>query len=100
MGRMDWTSLLLPAALLMGVAWAVPYALGRLVPAGLPGVALNAAASTLVVGAAAAALFAWLYGPAAAAVREAAPGHFVALAAKASLLWGPIVALTVTRRGA
>lgn len=97
---MGWTSLLLPVAALVAVAWVVPWALSRLVPEGRAWVLANLAASTLLVGLAGAWLFAWLYGDAAAVVRDHRPGHFAGLSAKAALIWGPVVVLTATRRGA
>ena len=54
-----------------------------------------AVASTFVLTALSAAGFWWLYGAARGAVAEAAPGHFVILAARTALLWGPVMVLSV-----
>ena len=87
--------LLLPALLLVALGWVVPWALARITPRSIPGLALNAGASVVILLGLGAALFAWLYGPAAGLVWREAPGAFVLLSARAALLWGPIAALSV-----
>ena len=89
-----------PVALLAAIAWAVPWGLSHLLPQTGRGVLATLALSVLLVGVAGAWVFAWLYGDAAEVVRAAAPWHFASLSAKAAIIWGPIVVLTATRRGA
>ena len=86
---------LLPMAALMALGWIVPWALGRVMPRSLAGLALNGAVSAAILLGLGAMLFAWLYGDAAAPVWREAPAVFLLLSARSALIWGPVVALSV-----
>jgi hypothetical protein len=86
-------TVVLPLALLGAVAWLLPRGLARWLPRSLGGLVANGAMASVLLLGLGAALFAWLYGPSAGLVWDAAPGHFLVLSARAALLWGPILVL-------
>ena len=88
-------SVLLPLLLLGGAAWAVPLLLGRVLPEGVAGLVLNGAVSTLLLAGLSALGFYLLYGPAGDRLLDAAPWHFVTLSARAALVWGPVMVLSL-----
>ena len=80
----------------MGLAgWLVPRLLGRLLPEGVGWLALNAALSTILLAAGAAAAFVLLYGEAGGALWREAPGHVATLAARSAIVWGPVMVLSL-----
>ena len=87
--------LLWQVPLLIAVAWAVPWLLGRLLPEGLAWLFGIAALSALVLTVATAVGFAWLYGAAGGVVWREAPGWFLVLSLRAALIWGPVMVLSV-----
>ncbi len=97
------TGLVLPTVLLMALAVAVPRLLERALPESLPGLALCAAVSALLLWLAASAGFAWLYaarGPGLLSALGTAPlgglRHFLALGGSAALIWAPVMLLVVS----
>ncbi|CUH23044.1 hypothetical protein JSE7799_00614 [Jannaschia seosinensis] len=89
------SGIILPLIVLALAAWIIPWLLGKLLPEGVPwliAIGLLSAASLTVLSAA---VFWWLYGKAGDAVLAETPGHFVALAARAALVWAPIMVLSV-----
>ncbi|MEM8850270.1 MAG: hypothetical protein AAGE03_09575 [Pseudomonadota bacterium] len=84
-----------PLALLATAAWLLPWALGKLLPRSLWSLVVNGLISAAILTIAGIGLFAWLYGPTAGIVWQAAPGHFLILSARATLLWGPILVLSL-----
>ncbi|MEM9794857.1 MAG: hypothetical protein AAF919_00095 [Pseudomonadota bacterium] len=89
------TDLVLPLALLAIAAWLVPWRLGRLLPEGVGWLVTIGGLSAVILALLSGAGFAYLYGDAAGSVWQTAPGHFVLLAARSALLWGPIMVLSV-----
>ena len=89
------TEILIPVVCLMALGWLVPWALGRVTPRSLAGLAINAAVSAAILLVAGMVLFGWLYGLAAGLVWREAPGAFLLLSARAALVWGPVLALSV-----
>lgn len=96
-------SLALPALLLVASSILVPRLLERLVPESLAGLTLLGLLSALALWLLSAAGFALLYrmqGPGMVALLGARPlagfGHFLGLGAKASLIWAPVLVLTVS----
>lgn len=96
------SGLILPAAVLALLGWAVPRLLALVIPEGVRPLMLIALLSTLVMGASGALFFAGLYlwqGMPMAALFEAglAAGvvHFGRLSLISALLWGPIMVLSI-----
>ena len=69
-------NLVLPLVGLAVVAWLVPW--------------------VLLLAVVAAAGFVWLYGEAGGVVWREAPWHFVLLSAKAGIVWGPVMVLSLS----
>lgn len=95
--------LLLPALGLMLMAFVVTRGVEVLVPETVTGLAVMAAVSALLCWPLASVGFALLYGvqdgrilALLGEVPAASAGHFLRLGAKAALLWGPILLLTVS----
>ncbi|MEM8825228.1 MAG: hypothetical protein AAGF30_16595 [Pseudomonadota bacterium] len=86
---------IVPLALLATTAWLLPWVLGKVMPKSLWSLILNGLICAAVLTVAGMVLFAWLYGPTADIVWQAAPGHFLILSARAALLWGPILVLSL-----
>ena len=81
--------------LLVAMAWAVPWLLGRLLPEGVAWLMAIGALSAAILTGATAAGFAALYGAAGGVVWREAPGHFLVLSLRAALIWGPVMVLSV-----
>ena len=92
-----WTTVLLPCLLLAVLGWVVPMAVARALPQSLPGLVANGAVSAVVLLSIGAALFAWLYGPASGTVWQEARLHFVLLSARAMIVWGPLMVLSLAQ---
>lgn len=93
-------SLALPTLLLMAAAVLVTRGFETLLPESIPGMAacavLSAAALWMVSGAGFALLYLWQDAPLAGLLGDSRGiAHMATLGAKASLIWGPIVLLTV-----
>ena len=88
-------SVWLPVVLLALVAWVVPWLLSKLLPEGVGWLVVIGLLSTVILTVAAAAGFYVIYGAAGRSVLEEAPWHFVVLSAKAALVWGPVMVLSV-----
>ncbi|MEM7488036.1 MAG: hypothetical protein AAF390_02820 [Pseudomonadota bacterium] len=86
---------IVPLLVLGAVAWVLPWALGKALPKSLPGLVVNGVISAGLLMLAGMALFGWLYGPTAGLVWQSAPGHFLILSARAALIWGPILVLSL-----
>ena len=89
-------NLVLPLIGLAVVAWLVPWVLGKLVPEGVIWLLVNGVLSALLLAVVAAAGFVWLYGEAGGVVWREAPWHFVLLSAKAGIVWGPVMVLSLS----
>jgi len=89
-------NLVLPLVGLAVVAWLVPWLLGKLVPEGVIWLLVNGVLSALLLAVVAAAGFVWLYGEAGGVVWREAPWHFVLLSAKAGIVWGPVMVLSLS----
>jgi hypothetical protein len=89
-------NLVLPLVGLAVVAWLVPWVLGKLVPEGVIWLLVNGVLSALLLAVVAAAGFVWLYGEAGGVVWREAPWHFVLLSAKAGIVWGPVMVLSLS----
>ncbi|MEM7644666.1 MAG: hypothetical protein AAF366_19395 [Pseudomonadota bacterium] len=87
---------IVPLVLLGTAAWLLPWALGKALPKALWSLVLNGLISAVILTMAGMLLFAWLYGPTADIVWQAAPGHFLILSARSALLWGPILVLSLS----
>lgn len=94
--------LLIPAVILGLLALLVTRGVERLLPETLGGIALTALVSCGLMWLLSALLFAvWylLQAPGAAALIGSGARHFGLLGLKAALVWGPVVALTVSTAG-
>ena len=89
-------NLVLPLVGLAVVAWLVPWVLGKLLPEGVIWLLVNGVLSALLLAVVAAAGFVWLYGEAGGVVWREAPWHFVLLSAKAGIVWGPVMVLSLS----
>lgn len=89
-------NLILPLVGLAVVAWLVPWLLGKLVPEGIIWLLVNGVLSALLLAVISAAGFVWLYGEAGGVVWREAPWHFVLLSAKAGIVWGPVMVLSLS----
>ncbi|MGB3687850.1 MAG: hypothetical protein WBA02_00980 [Jannaschia helgolandensis] len=89
-------NLVLPLVGLAVVAWLVPWMLGKLLPEGVIWLLVNGVLSALLLAVVAAAGFVWLYGEAGGVVWREAPWHFVLLSAKAGIVWGPVMVLSLS----
>ena len=87
--------LLWQVPLLVAVAWAVPWALGRVLPEGVGWLVVIGALSAVILTTLTAAGFAWAYGAAGGVVWREAPGWFLVLSLRAALIWGPVMVLSV-----
>ena len=68
----------------------------KLVPEGVIWLLVNGVLSALLLAVVAAAGFVWLYGEAGGVVWREAPWHFVLLSAKAGIVWGPVMVLSLS----
>jgi hypothetical protein len=89
-------NLILPLVGLAVVAWLVPWLLGKLVPEGVIWLLVNGVLSALLLAVISTAGFVWLYGDAGGVVWREAPWHFVLLSAKAGIVWGPVMVLSLS----
>ena len=89
-------NLVLPLVGLAVLAWLVPWMLGKLLPEGVIWLLVNGVLSALLLAVVAAAGFVWLYGEAGGVVWREAPWHFVLLSAKAGIVWGPVMVLSLS----
>ena len=89
------TDVALPLLALALAGWLVPWGLGGILPEGVGWLVVNGALSTLVLIAAAAIGFGWLYGAAAGAIWREAPFYFLVLSLRSALVWGPVMALSL-----
>ena len=89
-------TLALQLAALFVVAWVVPWGLGRLLPEGYRYLVLNGVLSSVALGGGCAFWLAQGYGDAFSAVWQAAPEHFLHLAASSSILWAPIMVVSLS----
>ena len=89
------TDLVLPLLALAIAAWLVPWGFGKALPEGVAWLFVNGALSAAVLTALSAAGFWWLYGDAGDAVLAAPPWQFIVLAARAAIVWAPIMVLSV-----
>lgn len=88
-------SVVLPVVLLAAAAWVVPWILSKVLPEGVFWLALIGAISAVLLAVVSAIGFYVLYGQAGEAVLDAAPWHFVVLSARAALVWGPVMVLSL-----
>lgn len=89
-------SLILPLVALAVVAWLVPWVLGRLLPEGVGWLVVIGVVSAAILTGVSAVGFWWLYGAAGDVVLQSAPWHFVLLSAKAAIVWGPVMVLSIS----
>ncbi|MCK0169085.1 hypothetical protein MWU52_16135 [Jannaschia sp. S6380] len=87
--------LIAPLVGLAVLAWLVPWALGRLLPEGLGWLFAIGAISAVVLAIVAGVGFFLLYGAAGGVVLAERPWHFVLLSARASLIWLPVMVLSL-----
>lgn len=88
-------SVWLPVVLLALAGWVVPWLLSKLLPEGVGWLFVIGALSVVVLVVLSAVGFYVLYGAAGRSVLAEAPWHFVVLSAKAALVWGPVMVLSV-----
>lgn len=88
-------SVLLPVVLLAAAAWAVPWLLSKVLPEGVFWLILIGIISAVLLTVLSALGFYVLYGQAGDVVLDAAPWHFVVLSARAALIWGPVMVLSL-----
>ncbi|UWQ20010.1 hypothetical protein [Jannaschia sp. W003] len=86
---------LVPLFALGALAWLLPRLAARWLPRSMRGLVMNGAICGAILFAAGVALFAALYGDAAGVVWSEAPAHFAVLSARAALLWGPVLVLSL-----
>lgn len=77
------------------VSWVVPWLWSRILPEGVGWLLVIGLLSTAVLALVSAVGFYVLYGEAGATVLRGAPLHFALLSAKAGLLWGPVMVLSL-----
>lgn len=94
------TGLLLPTLILVALTFAVARMVERFMPETLPGLALQAVISALLLWVLSSLLFAILYtleAPGAVwLIQSGGWRHFMMLGAQAALVWGPVLALVVS----
>ena len=95
--------LILPFAALVALAIAVPFALARVLPEGVPGLLANGVLCAVAMTGVSAAYFLWAYGRQDTRVIDAigfAPGetmgYFLRLGLGAGLIWGPPLVLAIS----
>ncbi|CTQ49720.1 hypothetical protein [Jannaschia donghaensis] len=88
-------TVVLPLALLALTAWVVPWVLSKVLPEGVFWLLLIGVLSAVALTVVSALGFYVLYGQAGEAVLDAAPWHFVVLSARAALVWGPVMVLSL-----
>lgn len=88
-------TIVLPLMALAAFAWVVPWLLSKLLPEGVFWLMLIGVLSAVVLTVVSAVGFYVLYGQAGEVVLDAAPWHFVVLSARAALVWGPVMVLSL-----
>lgn len=85
----------LPLVLLALAAWGVPWLLSKMMPEGVFWLALVGMLAAMILSLGAAAGFYVIYGAAGDKVLATAPWHFMVLSAKAAIVWGPVMVLSL-----
>ncbi|SDZ01421.1 hypothetical protein SAMN05444004_10540 [Jannaschia faecimaris] len=84
-----------PLVLLALAAWVIPWLLSKVMPEGVFWLFLIGVISAVALALIAAVGFFVLYGRAGEAVLDVAPWYFVILSARAALVWGPVMVLSL-----
>lgn len=91
-------SLWIGFVLLAVAGWVVPWLLSKLLPEGIVWLFVIGAVSAVLLAGLSAAVFYVSYGAAGRSVLAEAPWHFVVLAGRSALIWGPVMALSVANQ--
>ena len=94
-GERMFLTIILPLVLLAILAWLVPWLLSLLLPEGAVWLVVIGVVAAMILTGLSAVGFYVLYGPARETVLNEAPWYFVILSARAALLWGPILMLSL-----